>query len=122
MFRSASDALGQFLEEECEIGYGHEAGATNLYERYTRWCEAKREIPTSSNKFGTELTLRQIQGVERHKTRTGVVYRGIRLKLDPLLRQFDTDPNFSPEPATPPSHKKEEEQREGRDPLLAQLL
>lgn len=88
-FRSDSDPLARFLESECEVGFGRKASFQDLYGRYLRWCEPRHENPMSSNKFGTELRERQIPGVVKDKSRNGVVYSGIGLKLDSLISDMD---------------------------------
>ena len=79
-YRAESDALGQWLDERCEIGpnLGPTSGG-ELHADYRTWCEANGHRPVASNTFGERL--RGVPGVER-PTATGRErrsWRGISL-------------------------------------------
>lgn len=57
-YREASDAVGAYLDESCEIGAYLTAGAGDLYKDYSQWCEAAGEHARPQREFGMRLTER----------------------------------------------------------------
>lgn len=77
-FRSESDVIGTFIEEECELIGSEVVSSAQLYAAYERWCEdnGERVLPKRT------LTLRlQDRGITNGKGSKGVrQLRGIKLK------------------------------------------
>ena len=78
-FREESDALTDFLLERCEVHPAATCGAMELFGAYSEWAQS-RGLATSERlsptKFGTRMSMR----FDKEHTRTGRVYRGIRLR------------------------------------------
>jgi putative DNA primase/helicase len=78
-FRAESDALTDFLLERCEVDAAATCGATELFSAYSAWAQS-RGLATSERlsptKFGTRMSIR----FDKEHTRTGRIYRGIRLR------------------------------------------
>jgi putative DNA primase/helicase len=54
-YRSESDQLGQFVSECCVIGPAMRVRPAQLYQKYTEWCESRREKAKSMIAFGRAL-------------------------------------------------------------------
>lgn len=75
-YRSESDTLGRFIEEECEIGRLCEVKSSVLQSRYTRFCEEAGERALPSKELPHEMRRR---GFERKKTKVANLYLGLRM-------------------------------------------
>lgn len=89
-YRDASDQVGAFLSECCEIG-GFTISAAELYKAYTGWAQDAGERPRTQRDFGMRLSER---GFERVKHGSGHRWRGLRVS-DPSDRS-DPFPALSP--------------------------
>ena len=79
-YRCEEDVLAEFLADCCVIAPAGRVGVAELYESYSRWCEANRESPLTKRKFGRRLDDR---GFECGKATAGKRVRcGIRLKTE----------------------------------------
>lgn len=78
-YREASDAVGLFLVEFCELGSGLTVTAGELYRAYSQWCDEAGERARSQREFGLRLSER---GFER--VRYGGVHRwrGLTVRND----------------------------------------
>jgi putative DNA primase/helicase len=57
-YRTEMDVLAGFLEDCCELGEEHRAGATPLYQAYRCWCDSSVERAVSQKAFGQSLAER----------------------------------------------------------------
>jgi putative DNA primase/helicase len=74
-YRSELDVVGRFLEECCTENKNAESRASDLYGRYTSWCEGVGETAATQTAFGKALSEK---GFERF-LRRGTWYRGVRV-------------------------------------------
>lgn len=73
-----ADALGRFIDEECDTGPGYSALIESLHQAWTRWAAGEGLQPMSKRAFGAALEQR---GHEARKGTGGVRVRsGIQLK------------------------------------------
>ena len=76
-YRLEQDVLAAFLEECCGVfDKRAEAGASELYEAYKRWCDHSGERAESQKSFGTRLRERGLTSRVSHGRK---VYEGIGL-------------------------------------------
>lgn len=76
-YRADMDALGQWIEESCEIDRAIETPTNTLYADYRRWCGQEGMFTMSGAKFGREMTARgfiRVRGGGGQKR-----FRGLRL-------------------------------------------
>ncbi len=78
-YRDASDVVGAFIAEECELGMHFTTPSSDLYRSYVAWCEEAGERPRSQRELGMRLTER---GLEQARIGKGRRWRGIRLVGD----------------------------------------
>jgi putative DNA primase/helicase len=76
-YRAEMDVLAAFFQECCVFDKRAEAGASDLYKAYVRWCEAAGERGESQTYFGTRLRER---GLTNRETGGRKVWCGIGLK------------------------------------------
>lgn len=74
-YRSEQDVLQHFIDEQCVLGPGAEASASELYKTYKTWCEAAGESPMCKRDFG--LTLQE-RGFRPARTASRRGWIGIR--------------------------------------------
>lgn len=97
-YRDASDVIGAFISEECELSMMFTAGASELYRRYTAWCDEAGERARPQREFGMRLTER---GLEKGSNGVARRWQGIRLRPDGTdgtdagFEVFSTRGNFS---------------------------
>jgi putative DNA primase/helicase len=97
-YRDASDVVGAFITEECELGSQFTAPASELYKAYVTWCEEAGERPRSQRDLGMRLSER---GLEKGSNGIARRWRGIRLRTDgtdgydAVSRFFPTREDFS---------------------------
>lgn len=77
-YRHDMDVLGEFIEGCCVTGDDCEARASDLYQRYRRWAEARGEFVETQTKFGGRLTERGFDK-QRDSSTGRIVYRRIGL-------------------------------------------
>lgn len=76
-YREESDAVGQFIEDACELHPRATTDAASLYAAYGAWCERNGErFPLTQTAFGRRLTERGL-AADRHGTQR--LRRGIAL-------------------------------------------
>lgn len=63
-YRSASDRIGQFLEERCDVDPCRTAATGDIYKAYLSWCESAGERPKSKNELGQSLDERGFESVK----------------------------------------------------------
>jgi len=78
-YRDASDQVGAFLKDECELLQGITTPAGRLYRAYEAWAATNGERPRSQRDFGMRLTER---GFEQARTGGARMWRGVRLNND----------------------------------------
>lgn len=77
-YRSDSDVIGTFIEEECEVSARAQVSSSQLYLVYERWCGDNGERPLPKRSLGLRL---QDRGITSGKGAKGVrVLRGIALR------------------------------------------
>lgn len=81
-YRGMNDWMGIFLEECCDVGDGLKQKAGEFYQEYRNFCQRTGEYPRHNSDFAAELDKR---GFVRHRTRTGSVVMGVKLKDDAVL-------------------------------------
>jgi len=57
-YRDASDQIGAFVAESCEVGTHYTASAGDLYRAYSIWCDEAGERPRTQREFGMRLSER----------------------------------------------------------------
>jgi putative DNA primase/helicase len=75
-YRAASDVIGQFITDCCDVDPALTARAKTLYAAYASWCEGTGERCANQRDFGSRLGER---GFLKH-TNNGTVYRGLALR------------------------------------------
>jgi len=76
-YRTDSDIVGRFVEEECQRGVQFSSPARILYRAYASWAEESGEKHLTETAFGLQLTQR---GFEKSRNSTGTVYHGLILR------------------------------------------
>lgn len=76
-YRREMDVIGQFLDDQCLLGPGYEARASELHKTYKAWCENSGFKPMNATNFGLALNERGIPGEKRrdYVWRVGVQVR-----------------------------------------------
>jgi hypothetical protein len=77
----------RFYKENVEVQDGSSVTATQLYEDYCSWCEAKNKEPSALPSFAREFAE---LGVKKEKVAGRVRYIGIALKSDLALEEAAT--------------------------------
>lgn len=57
-YRDASDQIGAFVSEACEVGEHLTAASADLYRAYANWCDEAGERPRTQREFGMRLSER----------------------------------------------------------------
>lgn len=57
-YRSESDVIGAFLEDECDADHQYECSVSSLYSAYVRWSKDNGEYCMTATAFGRRLTER----------------------------------------------------------------
>jgi putative DNA primase/helicase len=78
-YKSESDIIAAFIEENCEVGSAYQEPSGKLYTAYKRWCDENGEYAMTNTRFGRELTDR---GYSSARLMTGKVRKGLRLAFD----------------------------------------
>ena len=78
-YRKSCDWLGAFIEEDCELGESYAVGSTDLYQRYTAFCQVSGDYRRDSRDFASAM---QSAGFDRKHTKKGWLYMGLRLKSE----------------------------------------
>ena len=78
-YRKSCDWLGAFIEEDCELGESYAVGSTDLYQRYTAFCQVSGDYRRDSRDFASAM---QSAGFDKMHTKKGWLYMGLRLKSD----------------------------------------
>ncbi|MEQ1670204.1 MAG: hypothetical protein ABL893_05045 [Hyphomicrobium sp.] len=81
----------RFYKENVEVQDGSSVTATQLYEDYCSWCEAKNKEPSALPSFAREFAE---LGVKKEKVAGRVRYIGIALKSDLALEEATKPPLF----------------------------
>jgi len=76
-YRDENDWLGQFLDEHCDIDPTYSEKSGELYQAYRNSCMLSGEYIRSTSDFYGSLDK---AGFVRHRTRTGKIVAGLRLK------------------------------------------
>ncbi len=76
-YRTESDTLSQFLDEQCERDPTSYVAASELQEAYAAYCKARHEKPVPTKDLPNEMARR---GIHRRRTSRARVYEGIRLR------------------------------------------
>jgi putative DNA primase/helicase len=76
-YRADSDAVGQFIADECETGSQFVATTKELYDAWKSWAAANDRLPTGKREFGRDL---DDKGHECDQKRHGWPRLGIRLR------------------------------------------
>jgi len=75
-YRSESDLIGQWIDENCIVSTGEQTRASELFPNYRNWCDVNGHRPGSQTTLGRRLSER---GFLKNKGST-VTWRGIGLK------------------------------------------
>lgn len=78
-YRESSDWLSIFIDECCEVDPSYTQKSGEFYQEYRAFCMRTGEFARSTSDFYNAL---ELAGFERHKSRTGAVVYGIRVKTD----------------------------------------
>lgn len=78
-YRSQNDWMGEFLEDCCEIDPTYREKSGELYQEYRAYCQRMGEYARSTADFYGALAQRDF---ERHRTKTGVLVLGLRIKSE----------------------------------------
>jgi P4 family phage/plasmid primase-like protien len=78
-YKENNDWLAHFLEECCELDKIFTEKSGELYSEYRAFCMRTGEYTRSTTDFYTAL---DIAGFIRHRKKTGVIVRGLKLKSD----------------------------------------
>ena len=81
----------RFYKENVEVRDGSSVTATELYEDYCSWCDAKNKEPAALPSFAREFAE---LGVKKEKVAGRVRYIGIALKSDMALEEATKSPTF----------------------------
>ena len=81
----------RFYRENIEVQDGSSVTATQLYEDYCSWCDAKGKEPAALPSFAREFAE---LGVKKEKVAGRVRYIGIALKSDRALEEATKSPTF----------------------------
>jgi putative DNA primase/helicase len=76
-FRQNNDVPALFIEDRCIRDTDQDVPAARLYREYKFWCEENGHRPQSSTRVADDW---QRLGFERRRTKSGTVYRGLRIK------------------------------------------
>jgi putative DNA primase/helicase len=76
-FRERNDVPALFVEDRCTRAADFEVQAARLYREYKYWCDENGHRPQSSTRVADDW--RRL-GFERRRTKSGTVYRGLRVK------------------------------------------
>ncbi len=81
-YLSGEDALGQWIEERCNVAKSLWAQSSALYADWKAWAERNGEFPGSQKRFAQNLIAR---GFEKHDARHGKGFLGLALQseIDP---------------------------------------
>jgi putative DNA primase/helicase len=66
-YRAEEDILDPFIEECCVVHPEALVRATELYDAYVKWCEARHERPMSQKSLGKALGERGFSNADEHK-------------------------------------------------------
>ena len=78
-YRGQNDWLNEFLEECCEVDPSYTEKSGELYQEYRSYCLRMGEFARSTTDFYGALAQRDF---ERHRTKKGVLIRGLRIKSE----------------------------------------
>ena len=78
-YKDNNDWLSHFLEDCCEVDPSYEAKSGEVYNAYRSYCNQMGEYIRSTTDFYTAI---EAADFTRHKTKTGMMIHGFRLKSD----------------------------------------
>lgn len=78
-YRTESDALGRFLDEECVTSRAVSVQSSQLFAAWHAWCTAEGEMPGTNKGFTTAL---QNRGFDTKRTNVGAVWEGVALRVE----------------------------------------
>lgn len=78
-YKDNNDWLSHFLEDCCEVDSSYEAKSGEVYNAYRAYCNQMGEYIRSTTDFYTAI---EAADFTRHKTKTGMMIHGFRLKSD----------------------------------------
>lgn len=81
-YRVQNDWFHNFINDRCEIGDNYTIGSQAIYLNYRSYCEEIGDFKRSSAEFKNEMIK---NGYKWHKTKTGAVYYGIRVAVEPAF-------------------------------------
>jgi len=76
-YRSASDQVGQFINERCIEGPVHTSTAAAIYGAYRQWCVEHGENPMTQRALGLKLAERP--GIEQGRSMSARTWRGLAI-------------------------------------------
>jgi putative DNA primase/helicase len=74
-YKNEMDIINTFVDECCQLVKNYETPAKDVYDEYANWSRQGNEYLMSLTRFGKEISKR----FDKKKTRTGIVYVGLRL-------------------------------------------
>ena len=75
-YKSAMDSIGQFINEECEVGKEHSYPASKFFQAYRDWCSGAGRKPQSATAF--KRSLEKLKNVYQHRSSNGLQWHGIQ--------------------------------------------
>lgn len=78
-YRESNNWLKQFFQECCDIKPDGKAKSGEVYTAYRNYCSQAGEYTRSTTDFYTAL---EMAGIEKHKTKSGMMLHGMELKSD----------------------------------------
>lgn len=88
-YKNEMDIINTFVDECCQLIKNHETPAKEVYDEYANWSKQGNEYLMSLTRFGKELGKR----FDKKKTRTGIVYVGLRLSKHDTTYIYKKEPN-----------------------------
>jgi putative DNA primase/helicase len=87
-YKNEMDIINTFVDECCQVVKNYETGAKEVYDEYANWSKQGNEYLMSLTRFGKEMGKR----FEKKKTRSGIVYIGLRLSKNDPTYVYKRDP------------------------------
>lgn len=78
-YRAESDAVRRFIDERCMTGTHFTVRSSQLFQAWQQWCSAQGEESGTAKAFTTDL---QNRGYDTHRTKIGIMWRGIGLAAE----------------------------------------
>jgi len=84
-YMEAEDALGRWIQDECQEDPVAEASTEQLFDSWRNWADRSGEYAGTQRKFSDDLAKR---GFERVRSRSQRMFRGIGLNVRPMTPEY----------------------------------